>query len=272
MAGGHEIVSTKVELNAYIDESGDEGFKQGSSQWFIIVGVVVDRDNDRDVASAVNAIKSRVWGEQITKPLHWTRLDHKRKLVCLSEINKHDFTIFAVAMEKKYLDRKKFDSSYDRENRVKFRWAMYFYATKLLVERITMYAQRMNAKVGLVFENRASISYNQLRDYLTLMTMHSGKTTIASETIRSLESKNKQTSKLLQVADICAGSLYDALQLNQYGQVDDTYLQYIIGRFYRLNGKLWGYGLKLFPRSPDKQLAAMVQEYNGYNWMANTYR
>jgi hypothetical protein len=254
------------ELNAYIDESGDEGFKEGASQWFILSSVVVDQSSDIDVARAINNIKTRLWQTQTTKPLHWVKLDHKKKRVAISEVSKHNFVLFSVALEKKYLARQRFDSHYQRESRAEFRWAMYFYAAKLLIERICKYAERQGAKVNLTFENRGSISYNALRDYLTLMTVYPGPyrtPTIKRETIKSLEAKNKQTKKLLQVADICSGALYDALQINQYGDIEDSYLMNLADKFDRVNSRLWGYGLKLFPR-PVREIQ---KEYSCYDWM-----
>ncbi len=255
------------EFNACIDESGDEGFKEGSSQWFIISSVVVDKTNDINVARVINDIKTRLWQAQITKPLHWVKLDHKKKKVAISEISKHNFVLFSVAMEKKYLDRQRFDSRYHSENRAKFRWAMYFYAARLLIERICRYAEQQEAKVNLTFENRGSISYSALRDYLTLMTVYPGPykaPTIKRETIKSLKAENKQTRKLLQVADICSGALYDALHINQYGDIEDSYLLNVADKFYRVDGRLLGYGLKLFPRT----MTEIQKEYNCYGWMA----
>ncbi|MCJ7605559.1 MAG: hypothetical protein MUO19_05940, partial [Dehalococcoidales bacterium] len=149
---------------------GDEGFKTGASQWFIISGVVVNQENDREVAHVINEIKQQLWGEVTRQPLHWVKLRHEKKRVVISRLRESDFILFSVALEKKYLVQEKFDSNYDRPNRMKFRWAMYFYATKLLVERICKYVERFEGKVNLIFENRSSISYKDLRDYLTFMT------------------------------------------------------------------------------------------------------
>ena len=255
------------ELNAYIDEAGDEGFKSGASQWFIISAVIVDKNNDRDIARVIDNIKNRLWGDVTRQPLHWVRLRHNQKQVVIQELSKHSFTILSVALEKKYLARERFDPHYDRDNRMKFRWAMYFYATRLLVERICKYAERQGAIVNLIFENRTSISYKDLRDYLTLMTEYPGpysrSPTIQRTLIKSLEPKNKETRKLLQVADVCSGALKDALEINRYGNVDESYLMGLADKFDRPNGRLWGIGLKLFPR--DKR--AIQEEYDCYNWM-----
>lgn len=97
-------------LNAYIDEAGDEGFKAGSSQWFIISAVVVEQSNDRDVARVINDIKYRLWGNVTRQPLHWVKLRHKKKQVVIQEIQRHNFILFSVALEKKYLAPERFDS------------------------------------------------------------------------------------------------------------------------------------------------------------------
>lgn len=259
-------MSEKI-LNAYIDESGDEGFKPGSSQWFIMSAVVVDQDDDRDVAKVINDIKSRLWGNVTRQPLHWTRLHHDKKRVVIKELKDKRFTLFLVALEKKYLVRERFDSHYDRDNRMRFRWAMYFYASKLLVERICRYAERKGARVNLIFENRSSISYKDLRDYLTFMTDFPGprnsKPTIPRHKIKSVEPHNKEVKKLLQVADACSGALFDALEINRYGDIEDSYIMGLADKIDRLNGRLWGYGLKLFPRSAQ----SVKVEYNNYEWM-----
>ena len=254
-------------LNAYIDESGDEGFKPGASQWFIVSAVVVKQANDRVVASAINEIKHRLWGNITRQPLHWVRLRHEKKRVVIHEMSKQNFTLFAVALEKKYLVRERFDSHYDRQNRMKFRWAMYFYTTKLLVERICKYAERKGAQVNLIFENRSSISYKDLRDYLTFMTDYPGpysrRPTIPRQMIKSVEPHNKEVKKLLQVADACSGALQDALEINQYGDVEESYIMGLAEKFDRPSGRLWGIGLKLFPRSMQK----VRDEYRCYGWM-----
>jgi len=255
-------------LNAYIDESGDEGFKPGASQWFIISAAVVKQANDRGVASVINEIKHLLWGEVTRQPLHWVRLRHEKKRVVINKIKEKDFTLFAVALEKKYLARERFDSHYDREHRMKFRWAMYYYATKLLVERICKYAERTGAQTNLIFENRSSISYKDLRDYLTFMTDYPGpysrRPTIPRQMIKSVEPHNKEVKKLLQLADACSGALKDALEINQYGDVEEAYINGLADKFDRPNGRLWGIGLKLFPR-PMQQVQ---EEYKCYNWMA----
>lgn len=256
-----------MELNCYIDEAGDEGFKVGSSAWFILCGVIVKEEVDREVARSINEIKLRLWGNTSNQPLHWSKLKHEKKRIVVQELSKRDFIVISVALEKRYLDRTRFDSHYDRAHRMRFRWAMYFYATKLLVERVCKYTVRHGGRVKLLFENRGSMSYSDLRSYLTAMTIYPGpygKSTIETGVIRSVSSHNKETKKMLQVADACAGALFDALELNRYGDIEESYVLALKDKYDRSGGRLWGYGIKLFPRSATE----VRLEYGYYDWMA----
>jgi hypothetical protein len=256
-------------FHAYIDEAGDEGFKPGATSWFVLSAIVVEEERDREVAHSINDIKLRLWGVTSNQPLHWSKLKHEKKRVVVQELLRHDFTIISVAFEKKYLDRTRFDSHYDRANRMKFRWAMYFYATRLLAERLCRYATRHGRRVRVFFENRGSISYSELRAYLTAMTVSPGpygKSTISGGVISSVSAHNKETLKLLQIADACSGALFDALEPDKYGNgnIEESYVLAIKDKYDRYSGKLWGYGIKLFPRS----VLSVQREYGCYHWMA----
>ena len=74
---------SESEMNAYIDEAGDEGFVDGASQWFVISAVVVKKEMDRDVARVIDDIKARLWGTVTRQPLHWVRLKHDKKRVVI---------------------------------------------------------------------------------------------------------------------------------------------------------------------------------------------
>jgi hypothetical protein len=154
--------------NVYIDEAGDEGFKitptfvggQGSSRWFIITAVVVAAEADRQVASSLNRIKSRLWPttppqhrNQHSKPLHWKELRHNQKKVVLSELRSEQFTLMAVAFEKCHpkLDRSKFEAQQVRRIRPNLKTPLYNYATRFLFERLTRLAQATNRKLDITF-------------------------------------------------------------------------------------------------------------------------
>jgi hypothetical protein len=73
----------------------------------------------------------------------------------------------------------------------------------------------------------------------------------------------KINKKMLQLADACAGALNNALEPNQFGDVEDSYIKALAPKLYRPEGKLWGYGLKLFPGD----VADCVGRVSTYSWM-----
>lgn len=69
---------------------------------------------------------------------------------------------------------------------------------------------------------------------------------------------------MLQVADVCAGALNNALEPNKYGQIEDSYVLTLGPKLRREGMKLWGYGLKVFPRSHRNCMSRQAE----YGWMA----
>ena len=47
------------EYNVYIDESGDEGRNKGS-KYFILTALIVDKENDLEIAKKVDIIKENL--------------------------------------------------------------------------------------------------------------------------------------------------------------------------------------------------------------------
>lgn len=248
-------------LHAYIDESGDEGFVfpttpggAGSSRWFTIAAVVVAAENDADVARSVSRIKTRLWptqGPQWVKPLHWARLKHAQRRVVVEEIAAEDFILIAVAFDKIHprLQRERFDSRIVRRISPQLKSTLYYYATRYLTERICKAAKGQGRKVDLIFETRASLSVKELEAYLaSLATTRGpyGSPTIPLGVLGRVDAQGKQTCKLLQVVDACAGAVGAALEPNKYGQTDPSYLLDLAPMIHGAE-TVWGYGLKLFP-------------------------
>lgn len=260
----------------YIDEAGDEGFKisptfvgqQGSSRWFVVTAVVVPAQSDRQTAAAVNRIKTKLWPNLIPhkKVLHWRDLKHSQKRVALGELKSEQFRWLSVAMEKDQLKRDRFDSRIVRKDKPWIKAPLYNYATRLLFERLGKIAQSENQVLDVVFENRASLSIPDVTGYLNLLVTLPGPygaPTIPPGRIGSVTAQAKGTSKMLQIADVCAGALNNALEPNMYGQIEESYLLTLATKIHRPQGHLWGYGLKLFPKeAPD-----CMARWPAYAWM-----
>ena len=84
---------------AYIDESGDEGFKfgLGSSEWFVLSALIVRRSIERTELSVVGEVKKRL---RKTKPLHFQNLRHQQRLLFISELAKMQVRTASVLVHK----------------------------------------------------------------------------------------------------------------------------------------------------------------------------
>jgi hypothetical protein len=108
----------------------------------------------------------------------------------------------------------------------------------------------------------------EMGSYLNLLETYPGPygtPTIPPGLIQGVRAEAKANSKMLQIVDVCAGALNNALEPNRYGEVDDSYLKVLAPKLRRYNGQLWGYGLKLFPGNYQDCMTRISQ----YRWMAD---
>lgn len=74
---------------AYIDESGDEGFRfPGSSEWFVLSALVLRRHTELETVKALDGIKVRL-GKDLRRPLHFRDLEHAQRVAYVGELAAH---------------------------------------------------------------------------------------------------------------------------------------------------------------------------------------
>ena len=112
-----------------------------------------------------------------------------------------------------------------------------------------------DGKAELIFSNRSAMSYDDLRQYFTLLHDSTGLdevridwNVIDPQNVRAI---NHDQLAGLQLADAVASSIYFACNLNQYGNVESRYARALAPLFYRHHNRLFGYGLKFWPSHAD---------------------
>jgi len=248
----------EFQFNAYIDESGDEGFKikNGqwvSSEWFVIGALVTFKERDLDLARTVNAIKTDILKRNaltMLKPLHFVKYDHKQRRAIVNEICAHKkwFRFIAVGVDKTTTQQ---GASLRDEKQY-----LYNYATRLLIERIS-WLTHDHGKCKLIFENRTNTSYKDMEKYIDHI-LGDKDCQIKKHTISGYKVANKNEFKNLQIADCLVGSVFAALEKDNYGFTEDAYIKIINPCFYRRNKNLFSYGLKLIP---DANKPNMQEKY-----------
>ena len=249
---------------AYIDESGDEGFKfgGGSSDWFVLAAVVVRAEGELAEVKLVDEIRDRLNQDRKPefhipprKPIHFRDLKHEPRKFYAARLSRADVKTIAILVHKPDLAS---PENFQAESR------LYFYAVRLLVERISWYCRDHqhrddagDGSVKLVFSNRATMDYKALNTYLC----HLEQNRVALDyraapgIIRpnQFETHTHGRRMGLQLADAVASSYYYAVWVGPYGFTEDTYARLLLPRAYRREGKLWGYGVKIVPRESEER-------------------
>ncbi len=248
MAGAH--------FNAYIDEAGDEGFKDPgkvgpatSSEWLVLAAVIVPDEDDQERAKAVDSLRALL-NKPLPKPLHFRHLKkHEKKRAAMNALAAEPFLFSTVAIWKPGIT-----SSFLKQSPY-----LYNYAARFLIERLSWYADHRDRRLNLYFENRSSTSYADLEKYMKWI-QHDPNCEIRAGVIDDFKPV-APTVKLVQIADFYASAAAAALEPDQYGFPTADYFLLVQHQLYREPGKtVTGYGFKVFPEAGE--------DHTRYPWMA----
>ena len=252
---------------AYVDESGDEGFKlgSGSSEWFVLAAVVLRRENELEQVKLIDDVRQQLNSNRkpehqipSRKPLHFRDLRHEPRKFYAARIAQADLRTISVLVCKSDLAS---PESFSVEP------TLYHYAVRLLLERVSWYC-RDNARkddsgdgsTELVFSNRAGLNGGSLGAYLTHLETHQPALEYrAAPGILRLDQISTYSHGRrmgLQLADAVASSYFYAVEPSPYGLTEDGYARLLLPRAYRHEGALWGYGVKLVPREAEEKRRA----------------
>lgn len=250
---------------AYIDESGDEGFrfyKQGTPDWFALSAAIVRKTDDLDMVQMMKSVK-QVLGKPIKKPLHFKDLKHEQRLLWVDRIAATKLKTISISVHKPSVDEPEaFDQWY----------RLYYYAVRLLCERVSWYCRDYkthhdegDGRVDLIFSNRSNMSYSEMYRYLNRLEVMSvqGWSDIRIQwqliDTRRMRTYSPGRRAGLQVADAIAGSFFQAVERSKYGFNEDRYARMLKPVVYWYKGRYHGYGIKAFP--PEATRLLQAREY-----------
>ncbi|MBI2872042.1 MAG: DUF3800 domain-containing protein [Chloroflexi bacterium] len=240
--------------NVYIDESGDEGFQEGATRWFILGALIVPSALDLQTSTMIPRIKSKL-GRDPKTPLHWSHVrSHDKRLYICAELLTEQWVFSCVISDKKH-------PTVQKANGLPEKWNLYFYSTRLLLERISWYVRDNGGGMAhLTFEKRTNMDYDAMNSYLRRLYGWIPPTQVSWSHIdwKRFHILPKEKSRLLQAADQVCGAVSDALEYTRLGNNEPRYVLELKERFYRRNGNLFSYGLKFLhcKGSPLREYAA----------------
>jgi hypothetical protein len=243
---------------AYIDESGDEGFKfnadrTGSSEWFVLSAVVVRARNDVRVRDAIATVRTAL-GKPVNFGLHFRNLKHEQRIPYVEALARVPIRAITVMVHKPSLR----DPETFRDYR------LYHYCVRLLLERVSWLCRdehrngHGDGSAKIIFSNRSAMSYTDLRKYVARL-ISSGdplELRIDGSVIEPEQIIARPHGQYagLQAADAVASSFYFAVQTHRLGFTEPRYVNSFIPVIYRNNGRAMGHGIKLWSRETDHLL------------------
>lgn len=252
----------------YIDESGDEGFQfaRGSSDWLVLAAVIVEREHDLATVRLVEDVRALLG--RPGRALHFRDLKHEQRVPYVHRIGAARLRTVSVLVHKPSIAE---PGAYQRQPH-----ALYFHATRLLLERVSWCCARSNESASarglarLVFSNRSNMSYDELRG--SLRQLRSG--AIPGVRVRwdaldcdGLQALPHHARMGLQIADAVASSMWCGVNRNRFGHVEPRYAKELAGVVYRHESAALGFGIELFPRG----LHELASELPELDWIGPTY-
>ena len=195
-----------------IDESGDTGFKEGSSRYFVMSMIVFD-DNDGvghypSAEHASECIK-KIFAETNHKPeFHFSQCSHRIRRAFFTGLNKNkcEFSVYALV-----IDKSSIHSPHLRSNTKNF----YNFIPKQLLTKNPV----QNAKVK-IDGSKSKVFKKELNTYL-----RKGQ----KEMVSKLKFANSKNDFLVQLADMCCSAI--AYSYNRSDKLEsDSYIKLLGSR------------------------------------------
>jgi hypothetical protein len=252
---------------AFIDEAGDFGLKKvvplderGASEWFVVGAVLVRKENEPHLSGWLKAIRDEARNNQPTD-LHFRRLNDKQKRIVCLKTSELPLRLFVAISNKQNMKGHK---NHSASNISKHKHWFYWWMTRLLLERVSGYCGRRNArdntpgrKLRVEFSRRKDLREHGFTDYFTRLwgqgrTAYLNKRTIDWDVFdfQAVEFHDHASRAGLQFADILASSFFQAINLRPDGTCTPDYARLLtpiicLGR----DGKPFDEGFTVMPTS-----------------------
>ncbi|MFC1786848.1 DUF3800 domain-containing protein [Halobacteriota archaeon] len=191
-------------LYIFVDESGDLGFSERSSCYFILTALVTV-DPTR-VGRIVKKVRKKVLKKKLSDipELKFSRSTDKVKTKILEYLSKQDAEIWYVCLRKEMV----YSHLRTKQN------IIYNYLTGFIVEKIpTMRSKSVKVKI-IVDKSLSKVNRQHFNMYLkekyNFVSSNRGETPISID----IEHKDSQAERCLQVVDFISGAIFHKYEFN----------------------------------------------------------
>lgn len=226
----------------YIDEAGDLGINRGT-RWFVLSAIIVNNENELEIRQKIHSLKSNLNLHEI----HFRKLrSYEQKCYVVSSLSSCNFDLVNVIVDTSKITLNKTDKNGTPSI------VSYNYCCRLLLERVS-WLLRDSSRIGdIVLSSRGTSRDNELIEYIKKLLEYDFNE-IANR-FQHIKSKSASEWDLLQLADICATSVFHYHETNQYGFITPCYCYRLKSHVYKRNENTDSYGMKYYSpeMKPDK--------------------
>ena len=220
------------DCTVYIDEAGDLGIGRGT-RWFVLSAVIVDRNQEPSIRAKMTQIKTRL----NIKEIHLRTIqDFYRRAFIVQELNDEEFTYMNVLV-----DTSKFDVA-----KIPTPIIAYNYICKYLLQRVSAYLEHCGKTGDVVLSARGTSRDGELIQYILTKLLPYPNNQINPSVFGKISAKTAAMWDLLQLADVCATTMFLAYEINGLGFCTPCYSLTLQEHLYKKNGRLDGNGIKFF--------------------------
>lgn len=218
----------------YIDEAGDLGINRGT-RWFVLSAVVVNKTAEKNIRQIIKSLKT----ELNVYEIHFRQLrNYEQKCYVVSVLNTCDFDLINIIVDTSKIALNKTDRNGPPSI------VSYNYCCRLLLERVSWLLRDSNRTGDIVLSSRGTSRDRELIEYIQKLLNYDLNT--ISNQFNSITSKSASEWDLLQLADVCATSVFHYHETNRYGFITPCYCYRLKDHVYTRSGNSDSYGMKYY--------------------------
>lgn len=222
----------------YIDEAGDLGINRGSD-WFVLAGVLVNKTDETIIRETIKNVRTKLNINEI----HFRKMvSFDKKSYAVAELDKCPFEYIAIVANTNQINLPKLHNEYTEKPSI----LSYNHICRYLIERASWLLRDSSRSADIVLSSRGTSRDGDLITYIKDKLIPFDNNQIANR-FEKITSKKASEWDMLQLADVCATSMYNMHQTNGLGFITPCYAYRLNSHLYRYQGaKLLKYGIKYY--------------------------
>lgn len=220
------------DCTVYIDEAGDLGINRGT-RWFVLTAVVVDKTKEPQLRKRLSTIKTRL----NLNAVHMRNIsDFSRRAFIIREINEEDFTYMNILVDTNQFDNTKIPTSI----------IAYNYVCKYLLQRVSLFMEDTGRVGDVVLSARGTSRDGELIEYIQDKLLPYPGNSINESLFNKISAKTASSWDLLQLADICATTMFWGYEVNGFGFSVPCFSMAMQKHLFKKNQTVLNYGIRFF--------------------------